>query len=70
MPGTEPCCGACGCSLSFKTRSLASECAHPDGPLWEAILTQEEEDIIYKKLNYNPEQPTQTPTQDVSNIQG
>lgn len=28
-PGTEPCCGSCGCSLKLKTRSLESEC--PEG---------------------------------------
>lgn len=42
-PGTGPCCGECGCSLKFKTRSLSSEC-----PLnkWSAVLTQKEEDDI------------------------
>ena len=34
VPGTHPCCSACGCSLSMKLRSLDSECAHPDGPKW------------------------------------
>lgn len=28
-PGTQPCCGSCGCSLKLKTRSLDSEC--PEG---------------------------------------
>jgi hypothetical protein len=42
-PGTGPCCGQCGCSLKFKTRSLSSEC-----PLnkWKALLTPEEEEKI------------------------
>ena len=35
VPGTHPCCSACGCSLSMKLRSLDSECAHPDGPKWK-----------------------------------
>ncbi len=43
VKGTGPCCGECGCSLSFKTRSLASDC--PLGK-WEAIATVEEEDKL------------------------
>jgi hypothetical protein len=43
MPGTAPCCNECGCSLSFKTRSLASSC--PLGK-WEAITSVEEEDEL------------------------
>ena len=35
MPGTQPCCSACGCSFSLKLRSPDSECAHPDGPKWK-----------------------------------
>jgi hypothetical protein len=51
VPGTSPCCneklGGCGCSLSFKTRSLSSEC-----PLkkWKAELSEEEEDLLNQKL--------------------
>jgi hypothetical protein len=26
VPGTQPCCGDCGCSLKLKTRSIESEC--------------------------------------------
>jgi hypothetical protein len=43
MPGTAPCCDECGCSLAFKTRSLASSC--PLGK-WEAITSVEEEDEL------------------------
>jgi len=43
VKGTAPCCNECGCSLNFKTRSLASEC--PLGK-WEAIATVEEEDEL------------------------
>ncbi len=43
VPGTQPCCGNCGCSLAFKTRSLSSEC--PIGE-WKALMTEKEEDII------------------------
>lgn len=34
MPGTNPCCAECGCSLSLKLRSLDSECPYPTGPKW------------------------------------
>lgn len=45
VPGTAPCCNECGCSLTFKTRSLSSDC-----PLdkWQAIATEEEEDKLDK----------------------
>jgi hypothetical protein len=26
IPGVSECCGLCGCSLAFKTRSLSSRC--------------------------------------------
>lgn len=55
MSGTQPCCSICGCKLSFKTRSLASECPHPSGSKWKATMTQEEEDKLYKEINYNPD---------------
>jgi hypothetical protein len=56
-PGTQPCCGECGCKLAWKTRSLASECPHPDGARWVAVVSQEEEDDLYKDINYNPDKP-------------
>lgn len=43
MPGTAPCCNECGCSLTFKTRSLSSEC--PSGK-WKALMSEEEEDKL------------------------
>ena len=43
VKGTAPCCNECGCSLTFKTRSLSSEC--PLGK-WQAIATEEEEDKL------------------------
>lgn len=55
IPGTAPCCGACGCKLSFKIRSLSSECADPAGARWKAVTTPEEEDKVYKDINYNPD---------------
>ena len=51
VPGTQPCCnqdkGGCGCSLTFKTRSLSSSC-----PMryWDAEMSQEEEDKLNEKL--------------------
>jgi len=37
MPGTQPCCGECGCSLALKLRSPEAECTHPDGPKWKEV---------------------------------
>lgn len=48
VPGTQPCCGDCGCKLSWKTRSLSSEC--PKG-FWKAVLTEKEEEALENKLN-------------------
>lgn len=47
LPGTQPCCGECGCSLKLKTRSLSSDC--PRG-FWKAELTEEEETIVNHQL--------------------
>ena len=43
VPGTQPCCNLCGCSLAFKTRSLSSDC--PD-LRWKAVITEEDEDKL------------------------
>jgi hypothetical protein len=43
MPGTQPCCSLCGCSLKFKTRALSTEC--PDGR-WFALISEEDEDKL------------------------
>lgn len=48
VPGTQPCCKECGCRLSWKTRSLSSDC--PQG-FWKAVLSEEEEDALENKLN-------------------
>jgi len=37
MPGTQPCCSDCGCSLGLKLRSPDSACTHPDGPKWKEV---------------------------------
>jgi len=49
VPGTQPCCAECGCSLAIKLRSLSSEC--PIGK-WNALMTEEAEDLIMEQLNY------------------
>jgi len=48
VPGTQPCCSECGCSLKLKTRSLSSNC--PKG-FWMGEVSQEEEDAINNQLN-------------------
>jgi hypothetical protein len=48
VPGTQPCCSECGCSLRLKTRSLSSDC--PKG-FWKAELTPEEESKLNQQLN-------------------
>lgn len=55
ISGTAPCCGICGCKLAYKTRSLSSECPHHDGPLWEAVLDEAEEDKLYNDIGYDPD---------------
>lgn len=47
VPGTQPCCSVCGCSLDAATRSLSYEC--PKG-FWKAVLTPEEEAKQNNKL--------------------
>jgi hypothetical protein len=43
VPGTQPCCSECGCSLGFKTRSLSTSC-----PLkkWGSIVSEKKEDEL------------------------
>lgn len=47
VPGTGPCCGSCGCSMSLKLRSLGSEC--PEGK-WDAVLSHEENYLLQQQL--------------------
>ncbi len=35
LPGTQPCCSECGCSLGFKLRAMDAYCTHPEGPKWK-----------------------------------
>lgn len=48
MPGTQPCCGACGCSLKFLQRSPSSSC---EKGKWFAIMTDDEETELLKSIN-------------------
>jgi len=54
IPGTQPCCGLCGCSLGLKTRALSAEC---DAHKWLAELTPEEQIAMDRHLSQedNPE---------------
>ncbi len=47
VPGTQPCCGSCGCSLQFLQRSLSSSCEEGK---WKAVLSENEEEALNKKL--------------------
>ena len=47
VPGTEPCCSSCGCSMDLKLRSLGSEC--PEGK-WDAVLSHEENYLLNEQL--------------------
>lgn len=40
MPGTQPCCGKCGCSLGLKTRDLTSGCGDSENPRWHPVETE------------------------------
>ena len=51
VPGTQPCCGKCGCKLAWKTRSLASACGDEENPRWNALVSEHDEAEIYNKLN-------------------
>lgn len=55
VPGTQPCCGKCGCKLDWKTRSLSSSCGDEENPKWEALLSEEDEKTVYDKLDIKNE---------------
>lgn len=51
-PG-DPACGACGCPLATKLRSLSTVCGKAsigETPLWTSITDQETEDKLKEKL--------------------
>lgn len=47
IPGTQPCCGLCGCSRALKTRSLSSFC---DDGRWDAVMTAAQEDQLVGQI--------------------
>lgn len=47
VPGTQPCCSDCGCSLAFKVRSLSSECPKS---YWNSLVSEETEELIIKQI--------------------
>ena len=49
-PGTQPCCADCGCSLAFKTRSLAASCPKNK---WKELMTEAEEKALFEQLVEN-----------------
>jgi hypothetical protein len=46
VPGTQPCCSKCGCSLSIKTRALSARCGDEENPKWEELISEEEENQL------------------------
>lgn len=48
VPGTDPCCPECGCSLAIKLRSPNAEC--PKG-LWKAVMTDQEAQLLKTNLD-------------------
>ena len=54
VPGTAPCCAACGCSLKFKVRSLSSACGLIEkgkDPKWLPVLSQDDEDKHFSEIH-------------------
>ena len=47
VPGTQPCCSGCGCSLALKTRALSSAC--PIGK-WDQIMNEADEDALNNNI--------------------
>ena len=48
IPGTQPCCALCGCSMGIKAYAMSSAC---DDNRWSALMTEEEEDELNDQLN-------------------
>lgn len=53
VPGTQPCCGCCGCSLGLKLRSLSSGCGNEDDPKWDPVLNEVEEEMLEDLMRFN-----------------
>ena len=53
VPGTGPCCSACGCSLKMKTRSLASSCGLTEigkMPKWLPVISLRDQEKHFSDL--------------------
>lgn len=48
VPGTNPCCGHCGCSIGLKLRCLSCSCPIKK---WDKLLTQTDVTKNFDKLN-------------------
>lgn len=51
--GLGKCCGACGCVLELKVRSMESECGAAERglePLWHKQLTEEQADKLEEDI--------------------
>jgi hypothetical protein len=53
IPGTQPCCGICGCSMGIKAYSMSSAC---DDSRWPAVMSEQEEDELNEQLNNDSEE--------------
>ena len=59
IPGTGPCCGACGCSLIFKLRSMSSVCGLANmldktkPPKWYPMVTPQQLEEYFKETDDN-----------------
>lgn len=56
IPGTGPCCGACGCSLAAKTRSLSSACGAieiGEDPKWLPVMSIKQEEEFERNESSN-----------------
>ena len=56
VPGTQPCCGKCGCKLSLKVRCLSCGCADEAYERWPAVMTQEDEDELREEIGHTEEE--------------
>tara|TARA_B100001778_G_C18489445_1_gene584354 strand:+ start:414 stop:836 length:423 start_codon:yes stop_codon:yes gene_type:complete len=53
VPGTQPCCSECGCSLGLKLRALSASC--PVGR-WKEIMPEEMENELKKQIYLDMEE--------------
>ena len=54
VPGTGPCCAACGCCLEFKVRSLSSACGLIQvgrDPKWLPVLSVKDDEKLQEDLS-------------------